>query len=195
MQSNIRTLIVMEGTDASGKSSIHRRLMQHYKSALFVREPYYSHNVQKLKHCNDPLSRIKIFIEDREQLYREVILPNNKNLIISDRSYISNLVYNSLELESTLNLSTQQAINYIEDNQPNILYPDHILYTFSSPMVINNRCHNRNEEMSIEYAQQLQDRYKLIFDMFNINYTTINTNDNNIEQCTKMCINLINQLL
>jgi len=192
-----RKLITLAGCDASGKSSMHRRLSSDplFTNALFVKEPYYAHNIALIKQCDDALKLIELFAKDREQLYNEVIIPDKRDLIISDRSMICNFVYQSLAIEDQYGWTTLEAIDYIERHQPPTLWIDHVIFTKADPTTLTARCQKRNEKMTTQYATMIQSRYEMILEMFNYPYTIINTDQHNLDNSTYIASRVIEQVI
>lgn len=98
--------IALEGPDAAGKSSLHKALKKkantpdHEGQFLFVREPYYKESISLLKTVNHPYAKLGIFMQDRARLMEELIIPalNEGKTVVTDRSYISMEVYQSLQI-------------------------------------------------------------------------------------------------
>lgn len=92
------TLVCVEGVDALGKSTLIKGLKTKYSDAIFTREPYCYDEVQKLVQRKDSYYKIILYMADRYQHNKELLIPNKDKLIFCDRYWMSNLIYQSAEL-------------------------------------------------------------------------------------------------
>lgn len=120
--------VVIEGIDGAGKSTLHASLKKAVEvdetlaeKFVFTKEPYASKYIKLLKPAKDPIERAAIFVADRCIHMREVVLPALKEgkIVVSDRSYISNLIYQSSEIEDPVR--AQQMMHKIMMMQPDYL--------------------------------------------------------------------------
>ena len=92
--------IIIEGQDGAGKSTIHKALKKPLGILLgdkvqFVKEPYYKQYIDLIKKTDNVTEKALLFASDRAKLMEEIINPAifAGITIVSDRSYISNIVY------------------------------------------------------------------------------------------------------
>lgn len=91
--------IALEGIDTAGKSTQIARLKEHFKDALFTKEPGGSSiglEIRKMllnSKVNSPKAEFLLFLADRAEHIQSVIKPNLDRLIISDRSVVSGVAY------------------------------------------------------------------------------------------------------
>ena len=121
--------IVFEGVDNTGKTTqiplVTEQLKQHYQDNITIttiKEP-------ELKHLEDPHDDVEKTL--RYALQRRIIhnqinqfhlSPFNPNIILSDRSYYSNLAY-----QSSVTPEWKQKVNYFVTNPTMIFYFTHRL--------------------------------------------------------------------
>lgn len=90
--------IVLEGIDTTGKSTQIELLKSRYKDAIFTKEPSGSKFGNKIRELVlyenlDNTAQALLFMADRANHTKELIIPNKDKLIISDRSFISGIAY------------------------------------------------------------------------------------------------------
>ncbi len=148
--------IAFTGIDGVGKTTVINRIQDSGFDALFTREPY---NYEKMKaaekHMPDPHIRAYSMCVDRYLHMRDVIIPaiDDKKTIISDRCYLCNLVYQSVD---------GVDLQWIMDIQPpNLVYPDAVIWMYSDPAIAAQRSGEdagRLEELQHIYAEVLNSR-------------------------------------
>lgn len=102
--------IALEGSDASGKSTQVKRLIEYFKSqdreVIYTREPrkegIIGDLVQKILHGKEKVPAVAIqylFSADRAVNHEEIVLPALKSgkIVISDRSFWSAIVYGVID--------------------------------------------------------------------------------------------------
>lgn len=161
--------IVFEGIDGCGKTTQLLLLAKYiinkdkYASVCITREPYKSREVRKiLKRNENPYKEAeklaKLFVKDRKEHIREVILPSLKKGInvLCDRYKLSTLVY-----QSTQGIQIQKLIN-MHKNMP---VPD-ITFIIDLPadlarkrMKKEGRKMEQKFEKSIEFQELLRKAY------------------------------------
>lgn len=154
-------IIHLVGCDGCGKSTIHNNLREELPNITYIKEP-----VIKSKEKLTVNDAIEYFAKDRHKLYRGVDVRDN--IIISDRSYICSLVYQSLELERERRLSFPESVYYVYDSQLSIHKPNMIFYIYcSDPYKIQKRLYTRKHEkdsiLTISQINDIQSRYLVIF--------------------------------
>jgi thymidylate kinase len=166
-------LIHFVGCDGSGKTTI-INLLKDCLQAKYIREPSPETKL-KLLNVENTFDEIKLFAEDREKLYNTIKVYDDQ-LTISDRSYICSLTYQSLKLESEFGCCPFDAISEVFNAQPsNIIKPELVIFLYSTPFTLFQRCNARQEYMTIKYAESIIERYKLIFKLFNLNVIYFDT--------------------
>ncbi len=143
--------IAFTGIDGVGKTTVIKRIQDSGMDAVFTREPYY--NIPKT--YNDPVEASYEFAKDRYRHMKDVIIPTIKQgiNIISDRCYLCNLVYQSVD---------GVDLQWIMDIQPpNLVYPDAVIWMYSDPAIAAQRSGEdagRLEELQHIYAEVLNSR-------------------------------------
>ena len=166
-------LVHICGVDGAGKSTIINQLKTIYPSSTFIKEPHNPTLIELINSSTDPVERAILFNKDRQLLYNE-LSSNPPQLLISDRSFICNIVYQSLELTDQLPID---SIHYLYNLNRNIPQPTHVIYLTTSPYIIANRINSRPNETSPTYhtIRQIQNRYELVFTLLNITPLIIDT--------------------
>ena len=91
--------VVIEGIDTAGKSTQLELLRKKFPNAVFTKEPGGTKLGIKLREmilngeANSNLAEMFMFLADRAEHTKEIILKNSDKLIISDRSFISGIAY------------------------------------------------------------------------------------------------------
>jgi len=185
-------LVQLVGPDASGKSSIWRQLIKDHletsnnnSKVVFIREPNDLELINMIKESVDVFEKIKLYALDRQQLYKK-FENDPPEIIVSDRSYICSLVYQSLQVELECDVPLYTAIEIVMNNQHQIRVPDLVIYTYAQPSTLYDRCVNRGEFMTPQYAQQLMRRYELVFELFKLNVIKINTDEFDMDAIIKL---------
>ncbi len=149
--------VVLEGIDTCGKSTQIQRLQQHFKDAIFTKEPGGSEIGEQIRDMilqGENLSKMAeffLFLADRAQHLHEVIKPNINKLVISDRSLISGVAYAGFESALEMNKFCMENI-----------MPD-ICFAFKIPKDallsrLQAKSHDKIESRGIEYLLEIQER-------------------------------------
>ncbi|HLC36491.1 MAG TPA: dTMP kinase [archaeon] len=148
--------IVFEGISGAGKGT-HLKLLSEYleknnKEFIAVKEPtekLYSLIKEKWSKRRIPLENALLFAADRVSLVEETIKPSLKEgkIVLSDRSFISSLVYQSME---GLELAFLQEINSF------VPEPDLILIFLTSSEEALRRIDKRSEKSSFENKEEIE---------------------------------------
>lgn len=167
--------VVIEGVDTAGKSTQIELLKQNFQNAVFTKEPGGTKLGVKLRElilngeANSKTAEMFLFLADRAEHTQNVIIPNLKNLIISDRSFISGIAYAIDENMNTL-------INLNKIAMQNIL-PNKAILLELSPKELEKRLsqkeHDAIEKRGIEYLLTIQNRMKQVMQDLNIEYKFI----------------------
>jgi len=163
------------GCDGSGKSTILNALQSTY-DAIYIKEPASQHYIDLISSTNDVFKQIDYFSADRFNLYKDIKFPLSKT-IVSDRSFICSLVYQSLEIEAKHLWPPFSAIKQVYDQQLAIVPPNLVIYIHAEPSVIHRRLSTRGEDhyLTLDQINAIQARYQLIFQLFNLNVLPIDT--------------------
>ena len=167
-------IVHITGCDGTGKSTTINNLKKQLPNAIFIKEPHNQTLINLINTSTDPYERAILFNKDRSLLYNELNLTNPDQLIISDRSFICNIVYQSLEMTDQPLI---ESIHYLYNLNRNIPQPTHVIYLTTSPYIIANRINSRPNETSPTYhtIRQILNRYKLVFTLLNITPLIIDT--------------------
>ena len=160
--------IVFEGIDGSGKTSITQKLkefLERENKKVYIRaEPFDRkfieetfEKVKKIK--NETLKNVVItlaFAYDRAFLEDE--FKEKKGVIIGDRSFISSLAYQGLDL----------PLDYVFNVNKFFELPDCVFYLDVNPEIALERIEKRGEKRSyyekIEYLNKIRENYKRVLD-------------------------------
>jgi len=200
--------IVFEGIPGSGKTTQSKLLTKYLqekspnKQVVWTREPGGSEiaddirqvaQVNSYKEEMDPICEAYLYASSRAQTINTIIKPNIKqgNIIISDRSFITSLVFQGYFRK--LGFNTILEINKVAIG---LTIPDIVIYINSDP----ETCYNREKDLSGDKFERLNlDFYKTVYNGYNKIKTLpeikkckwININGNqNIEQVSKSIVNL-----
>lgn len=175
---SMRELCHIVGCDGCGKSTIIKHLKNSYP-ATYIHEPYHQNIIDQINESSNTMDKINLFALDRHLLYKSL---NYNSTIISDRSFICSMVYQSLELESQ-GWPSFQSIKHIYQAQLSVIPPTIIFYIYANPLITYNRLQSRDSSHHLTTHQivQIQSRYSYIFDLFNLKPITIDTSSTTIE--------------
>ena len=179
--------IAIEGGEGTGKSTLISKLKSWFPEAVFAREGgLVGHNKSEVYSL--PLrEQAVIYAQERAELNHEVYIPYTElgSDIITDRSVVSNIVYQGNGTDEEMNRIV--GLNILYDNGIvglNILYdndfnlPDHVVILDSDPVFNRNRMLDNNRELDerdkadLHYHCAIRDKY-LRFAETNICPTTI----------------------
>jgi dTMP kinase len=173
--------IVFEGVDTSGKSTQIELLRDSYPNAIFTKEPGGTEIGIKIREMilkngvQNHKSELFLFLADRAEHYHNIIKPNTRNIIFSDRSFISGIAYalanHNYDLEMLLSLN-KFALN---DK-----FPDKIVLLKTDKELILSRMQSKNEDMiekrGIDYLLKVQNIMIEIVKKLEIDYKIIDAN-------------------
>jgi dTMP kinase len=170
----LNKLIVLEGTDGSGKSTqvelVKKYLEDKSLKYKFYHFPMYGHNefsdvIAKFLRGEfggiddvDPYFVANIYAMDRFMFLPELKAAIEENdVVLLDRYVFSNLAYQGAKLESNESELIKNWIYQFEFNFLKLPYPDLSLF-FDVPMeVVSGRLENKREGNDREYLQGKQD--------------------------------------
>lgn len=152
--------IALEGIDGCGKSTVAKLLHSIYLGSVLTKEPGSEHDkicseLRKLILGNEASNEVKMlmFIADRLQHLNKVVIPALKSgkMVISDRCYISSLVYQGGEFGVDVVDNLMRKFTFIE--------PDIIFYLDVDPKIALTRIKKRIEQPNC-YDNDLEARRK-----------------------------------
>ncbi len=167
--------VVIEGIDTAGKSTQLEILKDKFTQAVFTKEPGGTKLGVKLRElilngeASSKTAEMFLFLADRAEHTKNVIIPNLNNLIISDRSLISGIAY-----ALTKDISELIALNKIATK--NTFPQKVILLELSREELIRRLSKKPNdsiEKRGVEYLLDIQNRLKEIILQLNINHIFI----------------------
>lgn len=155
---NSGKLIVFEGIDGAGKSTLARALQMHFNSlslsSIITREPGGSRlgiELRKILQERDfpiePTAEFLLFAADRVQHFKDLILPKLKDgcIVISDRMSDSSVAYQGFGRRVSLDM-----INIVNNWVMHGIKPDLTIYVRIPWMIAQMRVKNRGEETVFE---------------------------------------------
>lgn len=164
-------LIVLEGIDGAGKSTIFKYLQKDKDFQFFVfsfepTQSTYGKKVRELLTKKESSSSVllELFLEDRKEHVEKLILPSlqkGKNLLL-DRYYLSTLAYQGEE---------DTLLELLKMNETFAPLPDLIIYFEISPELAYKRIMEREKDKTLfekeEYLRKISKNYNLILPLFN----------------------------
>jgi len=167
--------VVIEGIDTAGKSTQIELLKENYQNAIFTKEPGGTIIGQEIRSMvldgdiESSAAEMFLFLADRAEHFTKVIQPNNDQLIISDRSFISGMSY-----AKDFNIDKLYELNMIalESVKPDLiivleLSRDDLIYRLSQ------KSHDKIELRGIDYLLSIQNNMIDILKKLNFNYISI----------------------
>ncbi|TQR34446.1 dTMP kinase [Campylobacter sp. MIT 99-7217] len=176
--------VALEGIDGVGKSTQIELLKRNFKEAIFCFEPGNTALGEKLREillesrlqiCKN--AELLLFLADRAQHFEEVIKPNSHELIITDRSLISNLAYaKDFDMNFVLELNSFVLKGFL---------PHKCVFLEANEKLILQRFQGRNldkiEQRGIGYFLELQNRFKEVLELlktrFHLEFLIINADN------------------
>jgi len=160
-------LFAIEGPDGAGKSTLVKTLWEIARDEfIFTKEPYYKMYTDIIKSREvTPFERALLFSADRYKHINEVLsqIYADQN-IITDRYYMSNLVYQTLEMAHTA-ADQERAYSWLLNIQPlNLIKPTHTYIILAEPSEMYTRMCRRVEGAThtIDQLEELSLYYQMI---------------------------------
>lgn len=187
--------IAIEGIDTAGKSTQINALKNIYSNAVFTKEPGGTDIGKELrrlvlfKDIQNPLTELFIFLADRAEHIKQVIKPNLKNLIITDRSVISGIAYagNTVSLTKLIELNSLACDN---------IFPKKAIILKLSNQELKSRLtaksHDKIEMRGIEYLLDIQEKLINAAKLLNIDTKIIDASLH-VDVITKQIIDFIGE--
>lgn len=167
------SLIVVEGLDLAGKSTLVEGLSKVYKSRV-VSEPFAESNTSKeirtlirgSKH--EPIYETQLLLASRIEMFAQLnhyAVTNSPAYLISDRSFISNMVYQASNLEEmkrimSLNIDVLSKYGYD-------CIPDMVFYLEVPYEVAKQRFDQRVEVNNLDLKVMQPDTYHRMQEKYN----------------------------
>lgn len=186
--------MIIEGVDTCGKSTQIELLKKQYPKAIFTKEPGGTPlgvQIRSLVLDGDIKSKtaeLFLFLADRAEHFSEVIKPNEDNLIISDRGFISGVSYAlSFDFEMLIGLNKIALQGCFPDKVIFLkLGEDELLRRLSL------KSHDKIESRGIEYLLQIQERIESVICGLGLNALILDASDK-VENINKQIINFLEE--
>lgn len=150
--------VVFEGIDTCGKSTQIELLKPIFPDAIFTKEPGGSKIGAKIREIIlmtknlDFYTEFFLFLADRAQHYKEVLLPNKDKKIFADRSFISGIAYAKDKMKE----SWEYNLFVMRD-----MLPDKVILFYIDRESLEERIlqkdHDVIEQRGIDYLMKIQD--------------------------------------
>lgn len=162
--------IAFEGIDGSGKTTVAKYLYKYLKdmgySAVYTQEPYTSEVRDKIKNISNPYEQLYWFLWDRRKhmnIIRNLWYSDAVDFIISDRCYLSTLVYQGYGTGLDV-----EFLNYLHLNTV-FITPDIVVYLDCDVDVALDRIQKRDgvkEDVVIlkDFLQKVRNGYLSLLD-------------------------------
>ncbi|MDX4013081.1 dTMP kinase [Aliarcobacter skirrowii] len=186
--------VVLEGIDTAGKSTQLEILQNRFKDAIFTKEPGGTKLGAKVREiilngeASSKTAEMFLFLADRAEHTKNVIIPNLNKKIISDRSLISGIAY-------ALTKDMNELIELNKIATKNILPQKAILLELSREELISRLSKKANdsiEQRGVDYLLEIQARLKEVILKLNIKHIFIDASLN-IDEIAKKIEDFINE--
>ncbi|CAG9960365.1 dTMP kinase [Campylobacter lari] len=152
--------IAFEGVDCVGKSTQIELLKKYFKDAIFTKEPGGSElgvHLRKIllesKMQFSKKAELLLFLADRANLIDIHLVQNKNKLIISDRSFVSNMAYAKFDFD-------QNILFDLNSFATGGFFPQKIVFLHGSKELIEQRLSKKNldsiEKRGVEYFLNIQ---------------------------------------
>ncbi|ACM64072.1 TPA: dTMP kinase [Campylobacter lari] len=152
--------IAFEGVDCVGKSTQIELLKKCFKDAIFTKEPGGSElgvHLRKIllesKMQFSKKAELLLFLADRANLIDIHLVQNKNKLIISDRSFVSNMAYAKFDFD-------QNILFDLNSFATGGFFPQKIVFLHGSKELIEQRLSKKNldsiEKRGVEYFLNIQ---------------------------------------
>ena len=186
--------VVIEGIDTAGKSTQLELLSNKYKEAIFTKEPGGTDIGIKLRamalngEAQSKIAEMFLFLADRAEHIEEVVIKNEKKMVISDRSMISGIAYASIfELDKMIELNLLATNNVL---------PTHAILLELTPEELKYRLSQKENDAielrGIDYLINIQNRMKETITKLGVNHLFIDASLK-IEEIEKQIEDFLNE--
>ncbi|KEA46500.1 thymidylate kinase [Campylobacter mucosalis] len=191
--------VVFEGIDGVGKSTQIKLVAKKNPNTIITKEPggsefgKFAREILLKNQLNlSTRAEMLLFLADRAEHAKKVILPNQDKLILSDRSFISGVAYAKANDEN-LNFDELLFLNkFALDNT----LPDKIIFFKTNKNLLLKRLSNRGTSDNIEkrgaqYLLNVQEIMDEFLQSLNIDVLKINA-DEKIDEIHTKIVNFLN---
>ena len=181
--------ILFEGIDTCGKSTQIELLSQKYPEIIVTKEPGGTHFGIKAREIllSDSLAskraELLLFLADRAEHYEEVVAPNQDNIVISDRGFLSGIGY--ALANDDFDFDTLVTLNHfaLKGN-----FPDKIILFVTNKETLKQRTSQKEldgiELRGLEYLINVQNKMLESLQKLDIDYLEVDATESieNIHQ-------------
>lgn len=153
-------LIIIDGIDGAGKSVQAKLLFQKIKNqkrkVILTSEPRNSKLIKLIKHNQEPITDLFLFLADRSLHYQKIINWLNQGfIVISDRSFPSTLAYQYYATYLKKELQ-EKVILYLDYFSRFCLSPDIIFILDIKPEIALKRLKFKKKKSEIEKFEKIK---------------------------------------
>ncbi|QKF64708.1 dTMP kinase [Campylobacter corcagiensis] len=176
-------LVTFEGIDGVGKSTQIELLKKAYPDAIITKEPggtEFGKKIRQIVLNGSDISfraEILLFLADRAQHYEKVIAPNSKNLILSDRGFISGMAY---AMANEPNLDIEELLMFNKFALKGNFGDKFIFFKIDKDTLISRlstREKDSIEARGMEYLLRVQDYMEMILKNLKFKVLTVKADD------------------
>jgi dTMP kinase len=175
--------ILFEGVDTSGKSTQATLLQNYLKDSILTKEPGGTKlglTIRDLvlhQGVGSHKSELFLFLADRSEHFKEVILPNLDKSIISDRGLVSGISYalanhKDYDLDFLIDLNSFALDGTL---------PDKIVLLKTDKELIKSRMSDKKEDMiekrGIDYLLKIQDLMIKVIEKLDVDFIILDANE------------------
>lgn len=175
-------LVVLEGIDGVGKTTQISLLKRTCPDAIFTKEPGGTKFGEKIREILlntgknlSPKAEMFLFLADRAEHYAKILHPNDRNLIFSDRSFVSGIAYAMANGEN-LSLDELITLNKIALDEN---FGDKFVFIKANFELLKSRLKARNadiiEQRGLEYLKKVEIYMQIIFEKCTLNVLEIDS--------------------
>ena len=150
--------IAIEGGEGVGKSTLIGLIQTLYPNAVVAAEGKLTN--KEAVYSKPAILQTYAFAQDRERLNHTVYLPNKNRLVVTDRSVVSNIIYQG---GGRLGVDGILYLNRVVD--PDFSLPDHVIILDSDPafnrerLELTGRQLDSNDLKSLEHHEAIRQGY------------------------------------